>query len=34
MTWEEDPMVVVTISDIIAEGYKKYFEFMWKHCEK
>ena len=34
MTWEEEPMVVVTISDIIAEGYKKYFDFMWKHCEK
>ena len=34
MTWGEEPMVVVTISDIIAEGYKKYFEFMWKNCEK
>lgn len=34
MTWGEDPMVVVTISDVIAEGYKKYFEFMWQHCEK
>jgi len=34
MTWEEEPMVVVVISDVIAEGYKKYFEFMWQHCEK
>lgn len=34
MTWGEEPMVVVTISDVIAEGYKNYFEFMWQHCEK
>ncbi|MBI2548069.1 helix-turn-helix domain-containing protein [Candidatus Woesearchaeota archaeon] len=34
MTWGEEPMVVVTISDVIAEGYKKYFEFMWQNCEK
>ena len=34
MTWGEEPMVVVTISDVIAEGYNKYFEFMWQHCEK
>jgi len=34
MTWGEEPMVVVVISDVIAEGYKKYFEFMWQHCEK
>ena len=34
MTWGEEPMVVVTISDKIAEGYKKYFEFMWNNCEK
>ena len=34
MYWGEDPLVVVIISEKIAEGYKKYFEFMWKHCEK
>ena len=34
MYWGEEPMVVVIISNKIAEGYRKYFEFMWKHCEK
>ncbi len=34
MTWGEEPMVVLIISNIISEGYKKYFEFMWEHCEK
>jgi len=34
MSWGEDPLVVITISNIIAEGYKKYFEFMWEHCER
>lgn len=34
MYWGEEPLVVVIISDKIAEGYKKYFEFMWQHCEK
>lgn len=34
MYWGEEPLVVVVISDKIAEGYKKYFDFMWQHCEK
>lgn len=34
MSWGEEPMVVLIISEVIAEGYKKYFEFMWQHCEK
>ena len=34
MYWGEEPLVVVIISKKIAEGYKKYFEFMWKNCEK
>lgn len=34
MYWGEEPLVVVIISEKIAEGYRKYFEFMWKHCEK
>ena len=34
MYWGEEPLVVVVISDKIAEGYRKYFEFMWQHCEK
>lgn len=34
MYWGEEPLVVVIISDKIAEGYKKYFEFMWKNSIK
>lgn len=34
MYWGEAPLVVVIVSDKIAEGYRKYFEFMWQHCEK
>lgn len=34
MYWGEEPLVVVIISKYIAEGYKKYFEFMWQNCEK
>lgn len=33
MYWGEEPLAVVIISDKIAQGYKKYFEFMWKNCE-
>lgn len=33
MYWGEEPLVVVTISKHIAEGYKKYFDFMWQHCQ-
>ena len=34
MYWGEEPLVVVVISDKIAEGYRKYFDFIWQHCEK
>lgn len=34
MYWGEEPFVVVIISDKIAEGYKKYFEFMWNNSIK
>jgi len=34
MYWGEEPFVVVIISKKIAEGYKKYFEFMWERSEK
>ncbi|MDD9954074.1 MAG: hypothetical protein OXR66_07090 [Candidatus Woesearchaeota archaeon] len=34
MYWGEEPLVVVVMSKQIAEGYRKYFEFMWQHCEK
>lgn len=34
MYWEDEPLLVVIISKPIAQGYKKYFEFMWQHCEK
>ncbi|MFA6072629.1 MAG: helix-turn-helix domain-containing protein [Candidatus Woesearchaeota archaeon] len=33
MYWGEEPLVVVIISKQIAEGYKKYFEFMWNNCK-
>ncbi|MEN9626358.1 MAG: hypothetical protein RL557_686 [archaeon] len=34
MYWGEEPFVVVIISDKIAEGYRKYFEFMWDNSIK
>ncbi|MFT4304695.1 MAG: TrmB family transcriptional regulator [Candidatus Woesearchaeota archaeon] len=34
MYWGKEPLVVVIISKHIAEGYKKYFEFMWQNCKK
>jgi HTH-type transcriptional regulator, sugar sensing transcriptional regulator len=34
MSWGEEPLVVIVISNIIAEGMKQYFEFMWMNSEK
>ncbi|MFH1803206.1 MAG: helix-turn-helix domain-containing protein [archaeon] len=34
MYWGEEPFVVVITSDKIVEGYRKYFELMWKASEK
>lgn len=34
MYWGDEPFVVVIVSKIIAEGYKKYFDFMWENSEK
>lgn len=30
---EEEPLQFMLKSKKLAEGYKKYFDFMWKHCE-
>jgi len=34
MYWGEEPFVVVISSDKIAEGYRKYFELMWRTSKK
>lgn len=34
MYWGEEPLVVVIISKKIAEGYRKYFDFMWRNCKR
>ena len=31
---KEDPTIFVLKSKEITEGFKKLFDFMWKHCEK
>ena len=34
MYWGEEPLIVLTISKEIAEGYKKYFWLMWEASGK
>ncbi|MFN7990594.1 MAG: helix-turn-helix domain-containing protein [Candidatus Micrarchaeia archaeon] len=34
MYWADEPLIVLTISKEIAEGYKKYFWLMWEASEK
>ncbi|MBW2967727.1 hypothetical protein KY362_04520, partial [Candidatus Woesearchaeota archaeon] len=34
VTWKADPIAILIREKEIAEGYKNYFEFMWKSAKK